>query len=500
MPDQTLPRPGDDFIKKNVFRKQVYKHREMLSFGEAKTRLPVPVIPDNPEWVEMYWRAWEIAWSNLRRPKPSSNFVSNYMSPVDSDHIHMWESAFITQFGLYGRRAFDFQGTMNNFYAKQHDDGFICRQIDQENGRDLFRPFEPDSTGPPIFSWAEWRYYRQTGDSQRLVDVFWPLLSYYRWFRANRTWPNGLYWATGLSSGMSNQNRVPDGLCHHCHWAWVDATMQGAIDSQILSNMALLLDLREVAEELAGEHMRILDEANIQLWDEEEGFYLDAAPDGHYSPVFSIGAYWALLDSKMVSGRRLELFLQHLRDGDAFQRPHQLPSMSAVSEGYDAETGNRWQGGVWSPTNYMVLKGLDAVDQKGLAHKIAYNHLENIATVFERTDTFWEHYAPEEAAPGQGAKADYVGWTGLSPIAILIEDIIGLQSNWPSRQVSWQRRYKSDSFYGVRNYPLGADGWLDIEGDNEKITVKTTVPFTLLVQDEEKSLQMAVPVGTTEIT
>jgi hypothetical protein len=36
----------------------------------------------------------------------------------------MWDSAFILLFARYGSRAFDFQRTLDNFYAKQHPDGY----------------------------------------------------------------------------------------------------------------------------------------------------------------------------------------------------------------------------------------------------------------------------------------------------------------------------------------------------------------------------------------
>jgi len=37
-----------------------------------------------------------------------------------------------------GSRAFDFQRTLDNLYAKQHPDGFICREIVEADGSDLF--------------------------------------------------------------------------------------------------------------------------------------------------------------------------------------------------------------------------------------------------------------------------------------------------------------------------------------------------------------------------
>ncbi len=500
MAQSTYPRYSEPAAGKNPFLQKSYTRQSIPAFSQARARLPEPVLPDHPDWVEMYWRAWEIAWSNLRQPKADSGFVANFIGQDLQDEIFMWDSAFTVLFGLYGRRQFNFMGTLDNFYAKQHEDGFICRQINRSDGQDSFCPFDPNGTGPNIMAWAEWRYFRATGDDGRLADVFWPLLGLHRWFRANRSWPSGLYWATGMSSGMDNQPRVPDSMMRHRHWSWVDASMQAAVSCRMLEQMATRLEESDLAAELAAERVQLAQLINERMWHEEGKFYQDAAPDGRFSKVKSIGAYWGLLDKKLTPEERLTPFVQHLRDHWSFNVPHRIPSQAADSEGYNAETGHSWRGAVWSPTNYMVLKGLRHVGQHILAHEIAVNHVGNVCETYLHTDTFWENYAPERAAPGDPAAPDFVGWTGLSPISILLEDVIGISVDWPLRRVIWDRRLATDGRYGVRNYPLGDEGAATLLGDRERVTVTTDVPFTLTIRDEEQSLQTAVPAGETEIS
>lgn len=495
----TYLRPAEPLVSKNPFRGRAYQHQPLPSFIEAKGELPVPVLPDRPQWVEMYWRAWELAWAHLCRPDPASGFVANYIDSAFDGHIFMWDSAFMVQFGLYGRRVFDFMGTLDNFYARQHDDGFICREINAVDGSDFFYPFDPNATGPNILAWSEWRYFRLTGDDSRLSSVFWPLLTFHRWFRANRTWPSGLYWATGLSSGMNNQPRVPDSTHHHRHWSWVDASLQASLSCYALAQIATMLNEEEIAFEMSAERATLLQLVNTHMWNNEINFYQDIDPEGRFSRVKSIGAYWALLDKDMVSEKQREPFVQHLRESWAFKLEHRIPAQSADSEGYNAETGNYWRGGVWPSTNFMVLKGLRAVGQHELAHQIAVNHLDNVYEVFRQTDTFWENYAPETAAPGNPARSDFVGCAGLTPISILLEDAIGLIVEWPHRRVLWDRRLETEEAYGVRNYPLGPEGKMEVLGDQTRIVVSTDVPFTLTIRDRVQSLQTAVPAGTTEI-
>ena len=498
-PHPKFIRPSDPFAVQNQFRQQPYTTQPWESFDSAKDKLPRPILPEHENWVRLYWRAWELAWKNLRQPQAGSGFVANFLDAATDDYLFMWDSAFMSQFGLYGRRAFDFMGNLDNLYAKQRDDGFICRQIELDSGDNFFYPFDPNATGPNILAWVEWRTYRFTGDDGRLEKIFAPLMAYHRWCRANRTWPNGLYWATRHSSGLSNQPRVPDSSFHHRHWSWVDASMQAALNSLILAQMAALLHEEVLSNELDEEHSRLVEQINKQLWNEATHFYQDVDPDGRFSQVKTVAAYWGLLDSGLIPEKRLELFVQALRENWAFKLPHRIPSQSADSEGYNFETGNYWRGGVWPCMNFMVLRGLRQVGQHGLAHEIAVNHLTNVAEVYDKTDAFWENYAPETAAPGDPATKDAVGMAGLTPIAILLEDVIGISVDWPQRRVFWDRRLASEAAYGVQNYPLGPDGILSMVADVTKLIVTTDLPFTLTLRDANQSLQTAVPSGTTEI-
>lgn len=500
MPLPTFPRPAHRYIDRNPFRRGHGRPQEILPFTEARSRLPIPVIPQYPEWEEMYWRAWEIAWRNLRKPRPGSGFVASFVDSAFNENMFMWDSAFIAQFGIYGRRAFNFLGTLDNFYASQHDDGYICREINMTDGHDFFYPFDPNGVGPNVLAWAEWRAFRHTWDEERLGRVFWPLLALHDWFRDNRTWPSGLYWATGLSSGMDNQPRAAGSMLHHSHLTWVDANMQAALNCWILAQMSQLLEEPALAERLNEERLFLHREINARMWREDTHFYHDLDPSGNPTTLKTIGAYWALLDKELVPVDRLEAFIRHLRDQTTFNRPHRIPSISADSEGYDPLSGDYWCGGVWSPTNYMALKGLHTARQHRLAFQIATNHLENVFAVFQHTDTFWEDYAPEEAAPGNPAKPDFVGWTGVSAISILFEDVIGLNVDWPLRRVTWERQIESEGAYGVRNFPLGSEGVMDMVGEGTTIQIVTNTPFNLKVRQGDAIVQTAVPAGTSTIT
>jgi len=401
-------------------------------------------------------------------------------------------------FGLYGRRAFYFMGTLDNFYAKQHNTGFICRQIHTETGGDFFFPNDPNSAGPNILAWAEWNYFRATGDNSRLADAFWPLLAYHNWFAGHRRWPNGLYWATGHSSGMDNSPRIPDSQQHHAFWSWLDTSLQAALNCHILHQMAEVIGELDFIQPLVAEKLKLTQSINNLMWDNQTQFLYDLDPDGKRGMVKSIAAFWALLVPGLLLPEQQVPFIGHLRDPEQFNRAHPVPSLSADSDGYQAG-GELWQGGVWPSTNYMVLKGLRQAGRHDMAHQLGLKHLEYVAEVYQRTDTFWSNYAPERAEQGSNSLNNYVGWTGLSAISILLEDVIGIQVDWPQRRVYWNQFLPCKQAYGVQQYPLGTDGTMNLLGDENQVTITTNVPFTLLFQRGATRLQMPAQIGTTTL-
>ena len=162
-----------------------------------------------------------------------------------------------------------------------------------------------------------------------------------------------------------------------------------------------------------------------------------------------------------------------------------MPTLSADDPGYNHK-GGYWLGAVWAPTNYMVLRGLRAAGAHELAHEIGMNHLENVVKVFETTGTLWENYAPESASPGEPARKDFVGWTGLSPIAILIEAIFGLRSEAARNELTWDIRLLEE--HGVDRYPFGLGATLDLRCASRSspeeepiITAKASSPVKLVV-------------------
>jgi glycogen debranching enzyme len=249
--------------------------------------------------------------------------------------------------------------------------------------------------------------------------------------------------------------------------------------------MAEALGRLEEVGDLREERERLSLTINERLWNEERAFYHDELADGTLSEVKTVGAFWALL-ADAVPQERIDRFVGHLQDPRKFGRPHRVPSLSADHPEYDPG-GGYWLGGVWPPTNYMILRGLDRAGYQALAHEISREDLDNVVKVFQETGTLWENYAPERAAQGNRAKDDFVGWSGLAPVAGLFEYVFGLRANAPSGRLLWDVRLLES--HGINGYPFGGDGVLDLScaarstaAEEPEIRASSTVSLKLKIR------------------
>lgn len=509
---EALPEPKSSYFEKPL-RHPVGENRFLTLKNDPKPlptydpdTLPKLILADYPATVAVYAKAWELAFKNLRQPEPDSGFVASFIDTAFNDNTFIWDSAFMTMFGRYATHIFNFMGTLDNFYGKQHPDGYICREINTYTGEDKWIPGEGRSTGPNIFAWTEWLNYQTTGKVDDLRKVYPALLGYHRWWKDWRTYRDGSYWTTGLASGMDNQSRVPDAAAHHRGYVWLDAMMQ-----QALSCYTLLQIGRELGDSVLDQYTALIDSLSVEyalleefinehLWNEKTRFYHDLAPDGSHSSVKSIGAYWGLL-ADVVPKDRAKMMIAHLRDETTFNRPHRVPSQAADSVGY-REDGQYWLGGVWSPTNYMILRGLTQHMEHDLAYEIAKNHVAMVTEVFEDTGTLWETYTPEYAAKGNPARGDFVGWTGVSAITIPIEYIVGLQSDENNR-IRWDIRESGE--HGVERYLLPDGTTADFvceaaeDHSTRHLTIRAESAFTLVTHFAGSARVHEIEAGTQRI-
>lgn len=470
------------------FNKKAYADTPLLTFEEARNLLPTPIFDTRPDYIECYWRTWEIAYSNTHVPTPESGFVSNFVDAAFSNNIYLWDTAFITMFCNLAHPYIPGIRSLDNFYCKQLDDGEIARQYFTATGEDfhkwvnaerkplhsffhnhykhrglaqindldydvMYKPdlgrtvenppyYRLDTLNHPIAAWAELESYKHTGERDRLELVWEPLVRYYDALRYHLYNHYGLFVTDWASMDNSPRNKyLGSGLDISCEMV---LTARNLVEiANILIDKKVEEGVKDEANELATQIARLNQDAqtftdaiNKLMWDPESGFYYDVTNDGQRAPVKTIAAYWTLLAGVADEDQAAKL-AEWLNDPNTFNRKHRVPVCAADEPGYDPQ-GGYWRGSVWAPTNTMVIRGLEKYGYHDLAREIALNHLENVVKVYKDTGTIWENYPPDSIDSGNADKKDFVGWSGIAPTLYLLEHAIGLKGDASSNELTWR--------------------------------------------------------------
>ncbi len=478
--------------------------------------VPTPVLSDDPQWVDLYFAAWELAEDHVAAGTAANGFADHYLDEAFSEQIFQWDTCFMTLFGRFGTDSFPTMASLDNFYGTQFNDGYICRVVNESDGLaggDASDPSEP-MINPPLFAWSELLYVRQTGDLSRLPDVVGVLDAYHDWIDDNvRTEPD-LYYTSMLGSGMDNAPR------DEAFDGWVDITAQQALARDAQADLAELLGSSTMAEDCREERDRICADVRDQMWDDDEGFFFDLDEDGSPLTHKTLASVWPLVAGCATDDQAART-VAHLADPAEFWRVHVFPSTAADSEHYDP-AGFYWRGGVWAPTNYATMNALVSAGRRDLARDAAENHLQALHRVLtdfvpaegqlseeaigDGTGTLWELYAPDAFAPGTRwdetylGRQDFVGWSGLGPIAGLLEWVIGLEADAVDDTLTWHLDRTDE--HGVLGYRFG-DQLVDLVAQPRDATdapvtldVETTDAFTLVVWMGGRSWTLDVPRGS----
>ena len=509
------------------FGKKKYVPKPVPVFETTKDELPCPVFDENPDYVRCYWKTWELAFKNFHEPAKDSGFVSQFIDAAFNQNIFLWDTCFLTMFCNYAHPYVPGICSLDNFYIKQHESGEICREINRTTGKD-FEPWvnaenEPlfsrwgyawekgtkktmviykarqapipnpkltlDCLNHPIFAWSELVSYKLTGDKDRIELVWEPLVRYYAALEKYLKQGNGLYITDSASMDNATRNKYLES-----GGMGIDISCEMVLFARNLAEMADILEKPAEIRKYNRQAEALSDLINRYMWDQNCNFYFDLTLEGEKAPVKSIAAFWALL-AKVASESQAEALVRELENKKTFNTIHRVPTLAVDEPGFNP-AGGYWNGAVWVPTNRMIVEGLENYGYGRLARRIALNHLHNIVEVFYQTGTVWENYAPSRVAAGKPSKGDFVGWTGIGPIAFFIEYAIGIRADAVANKITWE--IHSPKRVGIEKFWFGGKTVTLIceQADSSGVRlvkVKSNGSFHLTVISGSKSKTFLIP-------
>ncbi|MGL1934265.1 MAG: trehalase family glycosidase [Fibrobacterales bacterium] len=499
------------------------------------TKVPIPIMDEHPGWIDMYYRTFELSFKNVLQKQEGTIFIDYFMDEGFNANIFQWDTSFMMMFGRYSNGELPSIVTLENFYMNQSSDGWISREL-REDGTESYWPKdgtennpalklrENCSINPPLFSWAEWSDYQIAGDKSRftkkmtgpevsdktILDV---LVDYFDWIKDHRRWDNGMYWSTSYANGMDNNPRLfyPNhvtggeaevgGVCDNLGGNWIDITAQQALNAYYIAKIAGEVGETAIQTRFEDEHAEIKDVVNSNMWDTTDKFYYDLNADETFNKIKTPASFWPMI-ARVTSEQQAADLVEHIVDPEAFWTLHHIPTVAANSKGYESD-GGYWNGAVWAPTLYETVKGLEVQGHEDIAKKVSINHIQNLYWVYVDSNSLFENYHQESPHSGFESKKDFVGWTGVGPIACLIENVMGFHAFGPNDSLDWDLTLAEH--HGLENFKFG-DNMVTITAADRLnsdagavVTVTTDSPFKLHVTLAGTEYIHELPAGETEL-
>ena len=501
--------------------------------------IPKIYWPAKQDWVDLYNGAWDILLKNLREPALVTNeegitrkaLPSFYIDEGYSNKsIFQWDSIFAVHTARYIGRHFYLHGSLDNFYLAQHSSGFINRELSESNGDDILFKEDPDypwlfsmvdrqlhrlsihrdwmkelydnwsrsnkspiedSDNPPLFAWAEYEFSQFQFNPVRLAKVAKVIEHHLEWLESHKTRTliihrhayEGeqvhLFHQTPMGSGMDNIPLFGDG--------WVDMSSQMHLAYEQLSKIYLRLSQKALFNSQHQEFSRkayyygkksaVLKAAiNECLWSETNGFYFNVSGNcDHKITRFTLASLWPLF-ARIASKQQAERMVEKLFDPDFFYTDMPFPVLAKNDEDFKEE-GGYWRGGVWAPTNYMVIRGLMNYGYMEKAREATTRYLDALAANYQKNNTLYEYYSVHgergynplnRSADSRDhyARDNFVGWSGLGPISLMIELMVGIRFEHPQNRLQPSDTTDDEQEEGAIYWDLAGTDAVGIENLN----------------------------------
>ena len=487
---------------------------------EWKSQVPVPVYEAHPEYLELYWKAWELAHDHIKDVPglPQTPYMDEAASPYD---IWIWDTCFMALYCKYAQNRFPGVESLNNFYSILYE-GAVCPKLPHPDVPEGLQFGIHIADNPPLFAWTEYENLLMSGDFARVKYILLEKQYLQKHFdylenlkeygthppmiRAITCWvkhEHGYFWEGGRS-GMDNTPRGrkfapttvnrPDNK----HILWVDAIAQQALSALYIVRLAKLLGEEQLANCWQEKYDRLKEMARKYYWDEEDGFYYDIIADsGEFVKVMTPASYWIML-AEIATPEQAERMAVYLTDPQKLGGMLPCVTLSRDDPDFHAENGLYWRGAMWLPTAYMTIKALEKYGMIKLASELSTTIVDHMYKTYRDYEphTIWECYAPNSYAPSHSCarpncdvRKDFCGWSALGPISLYMENVIGVRITDAIRKhILWDIPEDVKGQIGIRNYRFG-EITADLLFENGILQIISNGNFTITVNGEDFAVQ-----------
>lgn len=405
------------------------------------------------DFVDIYERSW--AWMSdfWKKANPSTGLKNSCFVYKDDNSISLYESCLASFFLVYFNKKYPVNLMLDNFYALQEESGAIRGNYNLSDGKPIFTETNPEGLCPPLLAWVEYNIYHKVGAKIRVKTVMPSLIAYQNWLESNFKEENGLYAppleATMMSSPPRKNVKYP-----------LDFNVQVAISALYISILADVLNDKELGFQYKRQYYSLKTRINSKMWNAEDKVYYDLDAEENQVKVKTIATFWPLL-AEIPNAERADGLFAHLKSPETFGTENPFPTLAVNEPDFD-ENGNGYCGSVLPIFTYMVIKGLEKYKKFEFAREAAIRHIYFILETFHPSSkekgSLWKAYKPLTDGPAtchenrEWNQPLQMAYAGLSTIALMIENVIGLYISLPKKTVDWY--VPTLELMGIEELPL----------------------------------------------
>jgi neutral trehalase len=279
-----------------------------------------------------------------------------------------------------------------------------------------------------------------------------------------------------------------------------------AINVAHMSALGDILNDKDLSFQYKKMYFSLKTRINSLMWDAETNFYHDLDKNEQRLPQKTIAGFWPLL-AELPNADRADALIAHLSNPATFGTEHPFPTLSADSPDFK-ENGEGFKGSVLPPFNFMVIKGLEKYQRYAFARECSIRHLYFILEGLSPANSkqkgdLYEAYLPCREGPAtcrserEFPRKRFLHFIGLSTVALMIENVIGLNISLPRKTVDWI--IPNLEIMGIEKLSLKRNlitilsnkskrGW-EIQMESEKLYY-----FTINILDQKKKT-LPIPSG-----
>ena len=304
-----------------------------------------------------------------------------------------------------------------------------------------------DRSQPPVGSLTALTIYRQYGEKWFLEAVFDSLLTWNRWWPANRQVDGLLAWGSTAYEPVVGNKGECDGSVHTRFGAALESGLDNAPmyddipfdparnvlllqdvglnalyirDCDDLAEIALILGRIEVAE--LKQRAAGFRSAMQRLWCEEAGLFLNRHTDtGEFSRRLSPTHFYPLMAGAANPEQAKRMIGEHFFNPAEFWGDWILPSCARNDSAYPEQ--DYWRGRIWAPMNFLVYLGLRRYDLPEARQALAEKSRALLLKEWRDHGHVHENYCADTGQGCNKSNSDaFYHWGGLLGLVALMED------------------------------------------------------------------------------